>query len=583
MRYTRYPRTPHVPWSPGATADDLRHTALACFDGVDVVVTEKLDGENTSLYRDHVHARSPDSAHHPSRAWIKRFHDRVRLRIPEGYRVSGESMYARHAIAYPDLESYFYVFAVFDPADTCLDWDATVRFARRLGAPTPRVLYRGRHDEKAIRALAKQLDPDGQEGYVVRAATSFPRDAFASHVAKWVRPDHVQTDVHWMQAAVVPNGLGPRAALWELRSGERVTAEARLRALGASGLAGDLGARDRRLAEALDRIDALGRVGDARLEGAIAAALEGERRARIAALAAPAGTRVARRAADLAGLARVVREPFLDEARPRGLRKMARAADLGIVHALARTSADRVTDELVQWSELHAGEAGLLSPAPLAALRADARAMLAELPASRAQKVWSTILDRWVAGSVASVPEGIQAAFGDRARDAPRVVGMVGPSGSGKSTLAVAHFAGASLVSLDDLRAGAGDRADQSQNERILAEALERLDRALAAGESVVWDGTLLAPMQRELVANVARRHDALTTWVVFARTGEALHATNARRPHAVPAEVLDAQLARYRPPYPGDAAVIAYVDPAGAIADTAGDLAADEIEEDAS
>lgn len=36
-----------------------------------VVITEKMDGENTTLYRDGLHARSLDSRHHPSRNWVK--------------------------------------------------------------------------------------------------------------------------------------------------------------------------------------------------------------------------------------------------------------------------------------------------------------------------------------------------------------------------------------------------------------------------------------------------------------------------------------------------------------------------------
>ncbi|MGC5412734.1 RNA ligase family protein, partial [Streptomyces sp. DT225] len=59
---THYPRTPHLPWSPGATSDDVRMTDLAALAGTEVVVTEKLDGENTTLYADGLHARSLDSA-----------------------------------------------------------------------------------------------------------------------------------------------------------------------------------------------------------------------------------------------------------------------------------------------------------------------------------------------------------------------------------------------------------------------------------------------------------------------------------------------------------------------------------------
>lgn len=70
---THYPRTPHLPWSPGASADDVRVADLSGFAGIEVVVTEKLDGENTTLYPDGLHARSLDSAHHPARtalAWL---------------------------------------------------------------------------------------------------------------------------------------------------------------------------------------------------------------------------------------------------------------------------------------------------------------------------------------------------------------------------------------------------------------------------------------------------------------------------------------------------------------------------------
>lgn len=35
------------------------------------------------------------------------------------------------------------------------------------------------------------------EGYVVRTVEGFAFDEFASHIAKWVRKGHVQTDEHW--------------------------------------------------------------------------------------------------------------------------------------------------------------------------------------------------------------------------------------------------------------------------------------------------------------------------------------------------------------------------------------------------
>lgn len=128
----RYPRTSHLPWSPGATADDVRLADLGGFVGREVVVTEKRDGENTTLYRDRLHARSLDSAHHPSRAWVKALHGAVSGSIPVGWWVCGENMHARHSLGYDDLASWFYAFSVWD-GDRCLGWGETVRFTRRLG------------------------------------------------------------------------------------------------------------------------------------------------------------------------------------------------------------------------------------------------------------------------------------------------------------------------------------------------------------------------------------------------------------------------------------------------------------------
>ena len=59
--YYKYPRTPHLPFSPGGTKDDRRLRDINCFVGKEVVVTEKMDGENTSIYRDYYHARSINS------------------------------------------------------------------------------------------------------------------------------------------------------------------------------------------------------------------------------------------------------------------------------------------------------------------------------------------------------------------------------------------------------------------------------------------------------------------------------------------------------------------------------------------
>jgi hypothetical protein len=132
----KYPRTWHLPWSPGATSDDVTLDSVACFSDRRVIVTEKMDGENTTLYRDHLHARSLDSAHHPSRNWVKAMHGEIAHLIPDKWRVCGENLYARHSLGYDELPSYFLLFSIWSEANICLSWDDTIEWAELLGLST---------------------------------------------------------------------------------------------------------------------------------------------------------------------------------------------------------------------------------------------------------------------------------------------------------------------------------------------------------------------------------------------------------------------------------------------------------------
>lgn len=205
MKRFKYPRTRHLPWSPGAGRDDLFAEGIEPFIGQRVIVSEKMDGENTTLYSDHVHARSVDSRHHPSRNWVKALHGRIAFQIPEGWRLCGENLYAVHSIAYEALPSYFMLFSIWDAHNRCLDWDSTLEWADLLELRTVPVLYDGVFDQDWFDDF--DCDTATSEGYVVRLADRFDFDAFGTSVAKWVRDGHVQTDEHWMHKDVVPNGL----------------------------------------------------------------------------------------------------------------------------------------------------------------------------------------------------------------------------------------------------------------------------------------------------------------------------------------------------------------------------------------
>lgn len=562
-----YPRTPHLPWSPGATSDDVRVGDLSGLRGREVVVTEKLDGENTTLYRDGLHARSLDSAHHPSRTWVKALQGRIGSGIPEGWRVCGENVFARHSLAYENLLGFFYGFSVWD-GDRCLDWDHTVRFLRRLGVPTPPVLWRGVFDEKALKTL--RLDLLRQEGYVVRTVEGFGRDEFPGRVAKWVRSGHVRTDTHWMFAQVVENRLDSEAALWAVRSGAAPDAAALQTALAMEDR--DLAQCQPMVADVCARLDTWGRSGDLRLAGALAVLLHAERRAElIPRLARVLGMPLARRVADLVGLYPALHQPFPDEERRSGLVRLSWAADLGVLHAVAAAvlpdGQDSEARDQVEWSTLHADDAGLLRTDPLARLLPGLREAWSELGAGAADRCWAETRELFARQPVATVEEAVAATWRWRGKDLPQVILLVGPSGSGKST-AAERFAADHYVSLDAIRAERGSRTDQRANDEVLAEGLNRLDAALAAGGTTVWDATSLNRRQRSLVRERARRRDALTTAAVVFVEEEELVRRNTVRAHPVPAQVLDSQLRRFAPPYPGEAHRTWYLGAAGEIED---------------
>jgi hypothetical protein len=205
----KYPRTRHLPWSPGGTSDDIHLNTLSHFVGKIVVVTEKMDGENTTIYHDYIHARSLDSRHHESRAWVKALQARLGHQIPVGWRVCGENLFAQHSVVYQRLDSYFLAFSIWNEHNQCLSWNDTLEWLDLLELKHPKVLYHGVWDEKLIQTI--RIDEATEEGYVVRLADAFEYKDFKQSVAKWVRKNHVQSDKHWMHQAVIANGLKPKA------------------------------------------------------------------------------------------------------------------------------------------------------------------------------------------------------------------------------------------------------------------------------------------------------------------------------------------------------------------------------------
>lgn len=213
----KYPRTPHLPWSPGGTSDDRRMASVESLLCTDIVVTEKMDGSNVCIEADACYARSHAAApNHPSFDAFKAFHAAVKGRISADLQVFGEWLYARHSIGYDQLPGFFMAFGIRDlKTQTWASWEEVELWAEELGVPTVPVLAKEGwlNREWKLRTLTETLAglPSRvgreREGVVIRKAAGFSDADFAVSVGKWVRKDHVQTDEHWKNQEIVRNRI----------------------------------------------------------------------------------------------------------------------------------------------------------------------------------------------------------------------------------------------------------------------------------------------------------------------------------------------------------------------------------------
>jgi hypothetical protein len=202
---SKYNRTYHLSWSPGATNDDRISDSVNSLLGKEIVITEKLDGENCGMTDKGVYARS--HAAFTTSPWSREVRSLHKLSVEDelgdGVYLFGENMEGIHSIEYTNLTSYFYIFGVRDN-NIWVPWDKVEEYSYLLDIPTVPVLFRGVvNTEKELKDLTEKLASQPselgglREGIVVRSADMFHDDDFAKNVMKWVRKGHVQTDEHW--------------------------------------------------------------------------------------------------------------------------------------------------------------------------------------------------------------------------------------------------------------------------------------------------------------------------------------------------------------------------------------------------
>lgn len=221
----KFARTLHVPFSLGKTSDDKVHTSLDQFLGLEVIVSEKADGENTTHLRSKTHARSVDSKSHWSRDRMKALQQELSYllsqpQFEEVHRICGENMVATHSIEYTQLPAWFLCFSIWNRCNERLDWDDMLMLCQELNITPVPELCRGIYTEKGIlqsdgtivplTALYTGVSKLGgvQEGWVLTTVKGFHFDDYSKFVAKFVRANHVTSDTHWMYQVPQENKLG---------------------------------------------------------------------------------------------------------------------------------------------------------------------------------------------------------------------------------------------------------------------------------------------------------------------------------------------------------------------------------------
>lgn len=217
----KYPTTPYLPFSPqwqspeSAKDDNAYLENIDCFLNAPIIITIKMDGSNVQMTKELIAARNGTVADHKSFDYLKSLHaQKYSYLIPDDIEVFGEWLYAKHSIHYTEklsLPNYLQIFSIYNMKQRMWgSWNDVKNMSNILNVPTVPIIKEEiyKKDWELIRDvsnIAKDVIKQGHEGVVIRINYPFHYEQFSDHIAKYVRPNHVQTDDHWSAQSITRN------------------------------------------------------------------------------------------------------------------------------------------------------------------------------------------------------------------------------------------------------------------------------------------------------------------------------------------------------------------------------------------
>jgi hypothetical protein len=193
----KFPRIPHLPFSPGATPDDERMADVSSLVGAPLILTEKVDGANVCLTREMVYARSHSG---PAKGamfdQLKALHADKRFLIAPNLSIFCEWCMFVHSLEYQDLpDPPLLVLGVrHDTTGVWRSFREVENLALELKFETVPAL--GYLNPSTAALLREQVEEVArlpskfggvQEGIVVRHADAVADNRFSKFHAKYVR------------------------------------------------------------------------------------------------------------------------------------------------------------------------------------------------------------------------------------------------------------------------------------------------------------------------------------------------------------------------------------------------------------